>query len=138
MTLKMSDDGIKDKLEKARAAWNGTALRLHLFQNNLTPTTNTVIGDFTEATFAGYAAVDIITWSAPSVAAHVATIGAAVRTFTRSTTGAGQTIYGYYVTNNGDTILWWSERDPNAPITLTNAGDSYSVTVALTDQDIST
>lgn len=138
MTLKMADDGIRDKLERARAAWNTTALRLHLFKSNTTPTTSTVIGDFTEADFPGYAAVDIITWAAATVAAHVATIAAALRTFTRSTTGAVQNIYGYYVTNNANTILWWSERDPNAPIPLTNAGDSYTITPQLTDQDLST
>lgn len=138
MTLKMADDGIKEKLSQARTAWNSVKLRLHLYKSNTTPTNASILSDFTECDFAGYAAQDISTWSVPTVAAHVATMTAAANLFTRSTTGASQNIYGYYVTDSTNATLEWAERDPNAPIVLTVAGDSYQVTAALTDQDLST
>lgn len=138
MTLKLADNGCKQRLEAARSVWNTTALKLHLYKTNVTPTTSSVLGDFTECDFAGYAAQSVVTWGAASLAAHVAAIVAAANTFTRSTTGSGQTVYGYYVTDNGITILLWAELDPAAPITLTNSGDSYTVTLKLTDQDLST
>jgi hypothetical protein len=121
-------------LEASRAAWNATALKIHLYKTNVTPTTSSVVGDFTEADFPGYAAQDVITWGAASVAGHVATITAASNTFTRSTTGAAQNIYGYYVTNAAGTVLYWAELDPAAPRIVTNAGDTISVTLAMTDQ----
>src|SRR5436189_2973693 len=125
----MADNGSKQVLSEARTTWNTTALKLHLFVNNITPTTSNVIGDFTEASFTGYAAASIVTWAAPSVAAHIASMSPASVTFTRTATGTVQTVYGYYVTDNANTVLYWSERDANAPINITNNGDSYTVTL---------
>lgn len=138
MTLVLADLGCVQRLTECRTNWNATALKLHLFKSNTTPTTSSVLGDFTESDFAGYASQTIITWTAPAMAAHVASMVAAARTFTRSSTGASQNIYGYYVTDNGSTILLWAERDANAPIVVINNGDSYTVTPAMTDQDLST
>ena len=138
MTLKLADLGCKQILIDAASVWNATALKLHLFKSNTTPTTSDVIGTYTECDFAGYAAISMTTWATPSVAAHVATMVAAAKTFTRSTTGTAQNIYGYYVTDNANTILLWAERDSNAPIVVTNSGDSYTVTPSLSEQDLST
>lgn len=138
MSLVLADNGLSAILSELRTNWNATAIRIHLFKSNTTPTTSSVLGDFTEADFAGYAALNLITWAAPSVTSHVGRMTAATRTFTRSTTGAAQSIYGYYVTDNSDTVLLWAERDGAAPIVLTNAGDSYTITPALSEQDLST
>jgi len=118
------------------AAWNGTKLKMHLFQNNFTPTTSSVLANFTECTFAGYAAQDISSWGASVVVGHVATMTAAPNTFTRSTTGAAQDVYGYYITNQAGSLLYWAEKDPVGPRVVTNAGDSVTVTAALTDQSL--
>lgn len=137
MSLKLVDAGISNRLTQLQTNWNATPLKLHLYSNNQTPTTSSVIGDFTECTFAGYAAQNLTTWTAPSVAAHVASMTAAALTFTRSTTGALQNIYGYYVTTSGGTLLW-AEIFSDAPRVVTNAGDSLTVTAAMSDQDLST
>lgn len=138
MSLVLADNGCSTILSELRTNWNSTAIRIHLFKSNTTPSTASVIGDFTEADFAGYSAQNLVTWAAPSVTSHVARMTAANRTFTRSTTGTAQNIYGYYVTDNSDTVLLWAERDGAAPIVLTNAGDSYTITPALSQQDLST
>jgi len=135
--LTFVDAGIVDELNMATNGWNGINRRLHLFTNNYTPTVTDTLASYSEATFTGYATQNITGWGAPTIAAHVGAIQAASRTFTRTATGTTQNIYGYFVTNAGDTTLLWAERDPNAPIPLTNNGDSYTVTPRITAQDLS-
>jgi len=136
MTLVIQDEGLKNKLESVRSTWNSTALKLHLYKTNVTPSTSPTVGSFTECDFAGYAAQNIVTWGPAAVTSHVAKIVAAANTFTRSSTGAGQTVYGYYVTDSGSTLLQFAELDPGGPRTLTNAGDSVTVTVEMSDQSL--
>lgn len=140
--LVVADPGIQRVLTELRTNWNATPLHLHLFKNNYTPTNATILANLTESTFAGYAAVDLITWAAPSVAAHVATMSAAARTFTRSSSGTGEPVYGYFVTLADDTTLLWAERDPVADtsgvVYLTSAGDTYTVTPSFNSRDLNT
>ena len=73
---------------------------------------------FTEANFAGYAAVSLTTaWTTtqgnPSEASRTAVV------FTRSSTGAIQNIFGYYLTRNSDGALQWYEQwDAPKPVEL--------------------
>lgn len=138
MALVLSDDGISTILAIARAEWNSVNPNLHLYSNNLTPNTSSTLGSFTECTFPGYAAIALASFGAPSVSSHVATMSETTRTFTRSSTGTAENVYGYFVTDDTDTVLLWSEKDPNGPFVMQNAGDSYSVLVKLTEKDSST
>lgn len=138
MSLKFVDAGLQRKLTDLASAWNTTKLKLHLYSNNFTPTTSSTVGSFTECTFAGYSAQDIDGWAYDTVASHVADMLASAKTFTRSTTGTSQNIYGYYVTDQAGTTLYFAELDPAGPRVVTNAGDSYTVTCKITDQDLST
>jgi len=135
MTLVLQDGGLTRKLEDLRAAWNSTALKMHLYSNNFTPLVTSVVGDFTECTFSGYSSQNIVTWGAASVASHIGKIQAAPITFTRSTSGASQNVYGYYVTDAAGTVLEWAELDPSGPRVLTNAGDSVTITPVMQDQN---
>jgi len=93
-----------------------------------------VAGDFTEATFAGYSASAITggTWTTTQADPTVGTN--TQRTFTRSSTGTPQTVYGYYVTRTTGGALAWFEKFPG-PITVTNNGDAIAVTPTLTLDD---
>jgi hypothetical protein len=135
MTLVIQDGGLTNKLEGLRTKWNAAAVKMHLYSNNFTPLVTSVLGDFTECTFAGYAAQDIITWGAAAVAAHIGKITAAPNVFTRSTTGAAQNVYGYYVTDAANAVLEWGELDPAGPRVVTSAGDSVTVTAVMQDQN---
>jgi hypothetical protein len=90
-----------------------------VYTNNVTPGTATAIGDFTEASWAGYVAVQgtAITWSAPAVTNHVASTDGSAIAFTNSS-GAPVTCYGIFVTNPAKTVLYFTERDSNAPVTV--------------------
>ena len=99
-------------------------LTYHLYSNDYTPVEGSVVGNFTEATLAGYSAETITggTW----------TIGTTDNITSGSNddidfilTGAG-TVYGYYVTN-GDGDLMWSERFTSEG-TFTSEGGSITIT----------
>jgi hypothetical protein len=88
---------------------NGGAGSLtHLFQNDVTPSALTVLGDLVEADFAGYAAAGPQTDWYQTVDAETGYHG--VRNndeaVYHATTGVGtpQTIYGWYVTSDGGAL----------------------------------
>lgn len=71
---------------------------LHLSTTNFTPNQNTVLADFTEATFTGYAASSAVTWGA----AHLEPNGNAVsvgsaKTFTQTGTTITEIVYSWYL-----------------------------------------
>ena len=114
-------------------------MTLRLYQNNVTSgLTETQIealtqASFTEATFAGYAASSMTTaWTTtqgnPSEASR------AQVTFTRSSTGTLQNIFGYYITRNSDGALQWFEHF-DAPIPVEFISDTVVVTPRITLDD---
>lgn len=102
---------------------------LRLYSNNITPADTDVTGTYTEATFAGYAAITLTgaSWANPVAGAT----SFAQQTFIRSSTGATENIYGYYLTQVTSGILMWSERDAAAPAAMTNSGDNIKLTPAI-------
>ncbi len=140
-TIFLNDDGVKRALDlktgKSSAPIGGQVLRL--FTAPTTVSQTRVIGDFTEATFAGYAgaALTTTTWATATLNGHVAesTYGANV-TFTRSTTGAPQSIYGWYITDPAKVWLFACALFASGPFTVTNSGDSITVVPTLTDQSL--
>lgn len=140
-TVYVNDDGIKANLDSitGKSVTSIGAGKLRLFKNNVIVSNATVIANLTEADFAGYAAVTLTaaTWAAAAAAAHVASsqYGASV-TFSRSTTGATQNIYGWYLTDAGGTKLYACANFTGAPIPITNSGDNIAVTPTLTDQSL--
>ncbi len=134
--LYVSDLGIAYQLNALVAKYGADALNLHLFQNNYTPSDSSVIGDFTEATFDGYAAETLSGWTSASVTAHVATSNATPIAFVKTGSVTSNNIYGYYVTNSANTVMYWAERDGAAPIVMNANGDTYTVTVRDTQQSL--
>ena len=105
-------------------------LVLRLFSSNITPADSDTAGTYTEATFAGYASITLTgaSWGAASAG----TTSYAQQTFTLTSTGAAQNIYGYYVTQFTSGVLMWAERDGAGPFAITNNGDTIKVTPTLT------
>ena len=130
MSLKIVDIGLNKMLDKLLTAY-GTTLVLHLFKSNTTPAAGDTLSTYTEATFPGYASQNVTGWTGATVASSTATSTADQKTFTRSTSGTAENIYGYYITDAGGNLLY-AERDPAAPIGLTNSGDAYLITPKLT------
>jgi hypothetical protein len=89
--------------------FDAVGVKFHLYQNNLTPSEDTLLADFVEADYDGYAAVAALAAAYPSY--FIMPDGSALGVFDvtvlfidgGSTTP--NTIYGLYVTNTGGTQL---------------------------------
>lgn len=103
-------------------------LRFHLFTNNETPDRDSVLADFTEAAWAGYAAVDLdeTDFVTTGTAGHVGYMYADPIAFV-NTSGADVDAFGYYVTDTSETVLLAVARFDSAPITKADA-ESFLVT----------
>jgi hypothetical protein len=108
--------------------------KVHLAQAAFTPSPALLLAGLTEATFQGYAALlcainaqqnftdpvsgqQCVQMVEPLGGWHFTTTG---------TTGLPQTIYGYYLTDNGNLTLYASALFP-APITLTASGQAIDI-----------
>ena len=107
-------------------------LTLRLYSNNKTPQPTDDLSSYVEVTGGGYAAVALnaaswaVSQGSPSVALYNAFIDFI---FTSATTGPG-TIYGYYLTNQDDVVLYAEEFDPaDIPFTPTDAGAGTSANI---------
>lgn len=129
MALNVPDVGENKIVEMVVNKTAPENLVLRLYSNNITPADTDTAGTYTEATFAGYSAITLTgaSWGAGSGG----TTTFAQQTFTRSSTGATENIYGYYVTQATSGVLIWSERDAAAPAAMTNAGDNIKLTPTL-------
>lgn len=79
---------------------------IHLYKNDVTPSSSSVIGTFTECTEFGYAPQTLAMgdWSVALDMTGTGAIGShAPITFTFT---EAVTVYGYYVTDTGVNLLW--------------------------------
>lgn len=105
------------------------ALKVHLFTNNIMPTENSVIGDFTEATFTSYGAINCAL--GPQLTGQDAVTGSELVTLKTplggwrwsptDAVGLPQTVYGWYLSDKNNTIIYGAARIAT-PLTLTAAG----------------
>jgi hypothetical protein len=113
---------------------NAAALKIHLAKANFTPSPALLLAGLTEADFVGYAAlaagigaqlnyVDPVTGlvtieiKPPAGGWHFSVTGI---------TNLPETIYGWYVTDNGTTVLYGSARLVT-PIPLTASGQGFDI-----------
>ena len=110
-----------------------STLKLKLFTNNVTPSDNSVISDFTLATWTGYVDVSLVsgTWVSLGVASHVGTIVYPACVFSNSS-GSNQSAYGWIITNSAGTQLISCGLLDAAPVTIAN-GSTYSFIPTLGD-----
>ena len=132
MTLLVPNVGAQEILRRALNYSATGDVSLRLFQNDYTPVEGSVVGDFTVATWTGYANKTLtgaswtVTLADPSEASY------AIQTFTSSAGSQNQANYGYYITNAAGTVLIYAERFTDGPYTIVNNGDTISVTPKIT------
>lgn len=108
-------------------------LKLRLYQNNVTPSETSAVGDFTEATFTGYSEATLqsanwtITQGNPTEAVYDAPLP-----FVSSAGSQNQQIYGYYVVGAVSGDLKWAERFPSLPGPIVNDQDTIAITPRIT------
>lgn len=137
MTLKIVDQG-KEAFDKKLAGLAGgldlVSAKVHLYTNNRgTPQHGDTQATYTEASFTGYAAQTVGTWTAIGLDGSFRyVVRSTAVTFTNSSV-SGQTCFGYYLTDNGATKLFGVEDFPGGPLTIP-AGATLTITVDFTEQ----
>lgn len=131
MSAVFPDEGLQRLIEFMVNKTASANLKLRLFKNNYTPVAGSVLADFTEVTVAGYAAVTLTgsSWTV-AVSSSVATATYPAVTFTF--TGTGETVYGYYVVDNGTAKVLWAEKLGTA-YAIPGAGGSVTITPSVSD-----
>lgn len=128
MAVTIPDVALVTTLEIERADFNSGGTTMHLYANNYTPVAATVIGDFSEATFPGYAPAANDPYGAAAMVGAVAEIDATEAVFTYGVGVGSEDIYGYWVEDAGGNLLY-AERFPGGPYTMALLGDLLGVTV---------
>lgn len=108
-------------LKDTDAILDGVTIKL--YQNDFVPGPDSVLGDFTVATFTGYATSAEIAWAGP-VNADDGTpelVGQRL-IFTATDAAEPNTIYGYYALDSGGALLWAERFDEAQNVSI--AGDS--------------
>lgn len=90
------------------------SIKIKLFQNNFTPSPTSVLADFTEATFDGYAPVTVLAAAYPPSRTmpdgSTLALFSSVADFEDSGNVTPNTIYGAYITDTAGTFLLLSVR----------------------------
>ena len=106
-----------------------TANKVALYQNDIIPTPNRPLGDYTEATYSGYAK-EAITWSAPTLAddGSVEVLGI-VGEFRPTSSVVVNSIYGLMLVDTTGAILYAAARFDAPPLPMNSTLDAIIVTV---------
>jgi hypothetical protein len=121
--MKTTLDALLAALSARPAAALWATPNVHLFSNMITPTAESLLADFTECTFAGYAAVALPTLAGPVHLANDAqALLAEVNFIGGSVVAPGQNVMGYYITDTTNALLYVAELF-GAPIPIANPGD---------------
>lgn len=99
---------------------------LHLSTTNFTPGKNTILADFTEATFTGYAASSAIVWGAShlDVNDNAVSVGSA-KTFLQTGDTVTNIVFTWFVTTALGAYLMGGAFD--TPLNFAEAGDGVTV-----------
>jgi hypothetical protein len=130
MPIILTNEGSVPLLDALRAAFLD-GLGIALFKNDIIPTRLSVLADFTEAAFPGYAPQSIsIPGPAFLNAQQYAQVDGNMLTFS-STGASAETIYGYILYDTTPTVIL-AERFA-APVPFLAAGSSVDIGIKITD-----
>lgn len=105
--------------------------KLHLYSNDFTPSVDTILADFTECIYTGYAAI-AVTWSAPFYDQNnipVSSIGELL--FVQTGIVATDNCFGVFLTNAAGAKLLWSARLDAPPFNFNRNGDALPITAQM-------
>lgn len=111
-------------------------VRFHLYTNDYSPTVFTVLGDFVEANYTGYAVkvVDTttdLTYFLQPDGSVVA--GAASQLWTPTGPAVSNEVFGYYVTESTSAALLWAERFAESKI-MNGVGTGFTLVPSIGGQ----
>jgi hypothetical protein len=100
---------------------------VHLYSKAISPTPDRVLADFTECTFGGYAPKTGQAWIGPLAdpIGHVQLMSQNL-VWIRTSVPPGETVYGYYVTDAGNTKLLFFEQ-LDTPVSMGAVGSAVAL-----------
>ena len=103
---------------------------IHLYSADVDPWETTALGDLTETNKAGYSAMTLTStyWTVSTLTGNVTTAMYSQQTFSFTT---GADIYGYYITNVANSLMW-CERFTGAPFRLPSGGGTIAISPRVT------
>lgn len=105
--------------------------KVHLFTNAIVPTVDSIVSNFSEATFTSYVAQSVVWNNPPYVNGNnQAEMTGGTLVFVAGSAPTLQTIYGAFITDSGSTNLLWAERF-TIPVVVNSAGDGVTYVPAL-------
>lgn len=111
---------------------NATVLSMRLYQNDWEPSPEDDAGDYVQATFTGYAALNLEDFGASFLNLDLkAEINGPAHIFSQTGVAVTNMIYGYYIVNNQNALVW-AERNEAGPVAMNAAGMQYSVVPVVT------
>jgi len=126
MSLVVPDEGEVKLLEYIVNKTAPSDLVLHLYVDDVDLSLEDFnAGSFSESTAAGYSA-ETLSGSNWSIATTAGVTAAVYNTSVAFSFTESDSVYGYYVTNSSNEILW-AERFPGAPFNLPSGGGEISV-----------
>jgi hypothetical protein len=124
------DSGLIDALAALLSGYGPLTLRLA--KNNVTITRATVLTDFTEANYSGYAPQTLGTFATPALDSvnHRSYAAAPALSFQNTTGSVGNSIYAVYATNGAGHLVYAEEvaGGPSVPVDMTTAGKTFVYT----------
>lgn len=131
MALVVMNSGEEEMLNRILNVNATGDVELHLYDETLTINEDTTLAglEAIECDQAGYAleALAGATWNVTSGGGDPTEADYAEREFIFNA-ASGNDVYGYYVTNAGNTILLWAEEFTDGPYTIPVGGGSVFVT----------
>lgn len=132
MPLVIATQGLLELLNVKRPLQNTWVCRL--FQNNIVPVAGTQIAAFQQATFQGYVAKAINFANFPAIQPNgKALMTSQLITWTPTGVAVQNTIFGYYVTDAANTVLYYSERNPAGGIIVGQDLSPFTVQLNFTE-----
>jgi hypothetical protein len=138
MALVVPNVGEASLLQKMLNQNQTANLVLGLYINDLTPNAFTTFSGIVPCTTTGYVAATIpnSAWVVGTpVGANYSEAGYPEQPFTFSATSAPTLVYGYYVTDTNDNLLWL-ERFTNAPFTVPPAGGNIGIILTINLENV--
>jgi len=127
MTLLVPNAGERAMLDELLKNTTPETQILRLYENDITPAEGDTAGSYTQATIAGYAAINLVraTWGAAADNGGISSSTYPQQTFNFTGTGV---IVGYYVIKAIAGTILWSERLFTTPGQTFNNLDSLKLT----------
>lgn len=115
-------------------SFGGVSLTVHLYDNDVTPTKDTILTDLNEASFPGYAAQPTAVPISGGMSGHIFAFAPFTVQFAHTPGADDGVVYGYFFKWVGTGLLGGVARFTGAPVAILALLTQLNVAIVLTDE----